>query len=173
MKILIVLASIVICGACAKKADTQATDVTPLPVKQGEENPVVPPPPNPPALPAPPATSQDPIAEFEYNQYIWTSHSIDVHGHILLSKASTEAITITVSFDDGTAIYPRDYEGFYGGSPRTYTIVFAPGERLMHLPSIYVANSPVCGGKFFMKMSTGADTKVILGSQAEIILNCN
>lgn len=170
MKILIVLASIIVFGACAKKADTQATDVTPPPVKQGEEVPVIPPPAPP---PVPPAPSQDPIAEFEYTQYIWTGHSVDVHGHIILSKASSEAIAITVSFVDGTAIYPRDYEGFYGASVRTYTAVFAPGERLMHLPSIFVANVPVCGGKFFMKMTAGADTKVVLGPQAEILLNCN
>ena len=173
MKILIVLASIIVFGACAKKADTQATDVTPPPVKQGEEVPVIPPPAPSPIPPVPPAPSQDPIAEFEYNQYHWTSHAVDVHGHIILSKASSEAIAITVSFVDGTAIYPRDYEGFYGASARTYTVVFAPGERLMHLPSIYVANVPVCGSKFFMKMSAGADTKVVLGAQAEILLNCN
>lgn len=170
MKVFIILASLIVFGACAKKSETQATDVTPPPVKQGEEAPVIPPPPNP---PVPPAPSQEPIAEFEYSQYHWTSHAVDVHGHIILSKASSEAIAITVSFVDGTATYPRDYEGFYGASVRTYTVVFAPGERLMHLPSIYIANSPVCGGKFFMKMSTGADTKVVLGSQAEILLNCN
>ncbi len=169
MKVLIVLASLIVFGACSKKTDTQATDVTPPPIKQGEGNPVIPPPTNPPVQPP---TSQYPTAEFEFNQYLWTSHNVDLHGHIMLSKASSEAIALNVSFVDGTATYPRDYRGFYGENSRTYTIVLAPGERLVHLPSIDVADIPVCGGKFFMKMSAGGDTKVILGSQAEILLNC-
>ncbi len=172
MKILVVLTSLLVFGACAKKTDTQATDVTPQPIKQGDGNPVIPPPPPPPTPPVPPASTQDPIAEFEYSQYIWTSHSVDVHGHIVLSKASSEAIALNISFSDGTAIFPRDYVGFYGETSRTYTVVFAPGERLVHLPSIQVADNPVCGGTYIMKMSAGADTKVILGTQAEIVLNC-
>ena len=173
MKVLIALVGLMVFGACAKKSDTQLTDVTPPPIHQGDGNPVTPPPPIPPIPPVPPPTAQYPTAEFEFNQYLWTSHSIDLHGHIMLSKASSEAIALNISLIDGTATYSRDYRGFYGENSRTYTVVFAPGERLVHLPSIDVTDTPVCGGKFFMMMSAGADTKVVLGSQAEILLNCN
>lgn len=172
MKVLVILAGIMVLGACAKKSDTQVTDVTPPPIQQGDGNPVTPPAPPPPIPPVPPPTTQYPTAEFEFNQYLWTSPSIDLHGHIMLSKASTEAIALNINLIDGTATYPRDYLGFYCENSRSYTIVFAPGERLVHLPSIDVADAPVCGGKFFMTMSAGADTKVVLGSQAEILLDC-
>lgn len=166
MKVLLFLGSFLILNACSQSSDKKMTEIpspAPIPAPIPASNP-----------PAPPITpdSQYPTAGFEFNEYIWTSPNIDLHGHVILSRAFNEAIALDVSLVDLTAQYPRDYLGFYGLNSRSYTIVFAPGERLMHLNSIDVSNSPVCGGKFLMKLSAGPAAKVILGSPAEILLNC-
>lgn len=168
MKTYIVLSAFLVLSACQK--DVSAESVTANPPTNQQQGDVTPPPPNPP--PEPPPTSQYPLAELEYNEYIWTNHNDDIHIHVILNAPSTEVITMDVSLLDSTALFARDYAGFDSASVRTQTIVFPPGERIYHLPSVLISGAPTCGSKFLVKLSTSAGAKVRLGPDAEVFLNC-
>lgn len=174
MKYLLVIATFVTLSSCQKK-DVSAESV-PAPAPNPQQVEVAPPPaaPNPPATSPPPTenASQYPKADIEYNQYIWTNQSDDIHIHVILSESSTEVITLQITLADSTAIYPRDYLGFDAGGPLTQTLVFPPGERIVHMPSVAIPQVTSCGTKFLIKLSAGTNEKVRIGAQGEVFLNC-
>lgn len=175
MKYFVVVTAFLILGSCQKKnSDIQATEAPKDQQQQGDPTPPpTPPPPLPPTPPPePPPTSQYPIAELEYSEYIWTNPNDDLHIHVILNAPSTDVITMDVSLVDATALFGRDYTGFASGSAQTQTIVFPPGERIYHLPSVLVSDSPTCRSKFLVKLSTSTGANVRLGPDAEVFLNC-
>lgn len=172
MKYYVVLAAVLIMSSCQKNSSDKSSPASPPSnQQQGNGLPVTPGNP-PPATPPPgPSDSSYPTATFEYNEFSYDG-SGEVHLHIILSAASTEAIALDMSLIDGTATYPRDYAGFTtGGNARAQTVVLEPGERMTH-HYVGIPQTAVCGGNFFIKLSAGPGAKVKLGPQANIHLKC-
>ena len=168
MRYLVLTITFIALSSCQKKeVSAESIKSSPPNQQQGE----VPPPPSTPT-PTPAPTPSYPKAEIEYSEYVWINQNDDIHIHVVLSEASNNVITMQLSLADSTAVYPRDYLGFYAGDPLTQTLVFAPGERIIHLPSVMIPARPTCGSKFLVKLSAGVNEKVRLGTQSDIFLNC-
>jgi hypothetical protein len=170
MKLLLFLAGFIMLVGCTDSTGTSSTaQQQGTPGTPGDpSNPPTPLPPPPPADP-----SQYPTAEWETTYYEWIDYTVDIHGHIVLSKSWHEPIAIDVTLVDDTAITPTDYNGFYGMSgAKVKSVVFAPGQRIIHLNNWDVAQTHTCGRRFIMKMSAAADAKVFLGPDVPVILKC-